>query len=72
MGNHPMKFYVHLVCQSILTVIDSVLPSLVTFVDNGNLRRIPLSKDKHAMVFDMNPLNAPRLYGFMGKFFQKY
>lgn len=51
-------------------LIESIVPSLVTAMDNGNLWCIPLPKEICAMIFDIELLSAPSSDFFMGIFFQ--
>lgn len=47
-------------------LIESIVPSLVTAMDNGNLWCIPLPKEICAMIFDIELLSAPSSDFFYG------
>ena len=52
-----------------LSVIDYVIPSLVTNVENANLIRILSFNEIHDAVFSMDTNFSPGPDGFKGKFF---
>ena len=52
------------------SVIDSVIPSLVTDVENANLIKVPSFDEIKDTIFSMDPNSAPGPDGFTCKFFQ--
>ena len=52
------------------SIVQEVIPSLVTQEENNFLLKVPDFEEVHCTVFEMDPLNAPGPVGFPGKFFQ--
>ncbi|KAK3198464.1 hypothetical protein Dsin_021879 [Dipteronia sinensis] len=54
-----------------LSIIDDVLPSLVTAVENAFLTSVPSTDDIHDAVFAIYATSSPGLDGFSGRFYQR-
>ena len=51
------------------TIIHETIPKLASGEDNLNLTKVPDYAEIRQIIFDMDPLSAPGLDGFIGKFF---
>ncbi|KAI9201019.1 hypothetical protein LWI28_016717 [Acer negundo] len=54
-----------------LSIVDDVIPSLVTVVENAFLTSVSSADDIHDTVFVINAASAPRPDGFSGSFYQR-
>lgn len=54
----------------VMSLIEPIVPYLVTFIDNDNIQIISSPKAIHVTIFDIDPMNGSELDGFTCRFFQ--
>ncbi|KAK1549712.1 hypothetical protein Q3G72_006607 [Acer saccharum] len=75
--DHIISYYSDLFCSDVsrvgrdLSIVDDVVPSLVTTVENAFLTSIPSAEDIQYAVFAMDAASAPGPDGFSGRFYQR-
>ncbi|KAI9200065.1 hypothetical protein LWI28_002180 [Acer negundo] len=75
--DHIISYYSSLFSSDVsrvgrdLSIVDDVIPSLVTVVENAFLTSVPSADDIHDAVFTIDAASAPRPDGFFGSFYQR-